>query len=61
MIAATDVRAATIVYRTIVIGGIVVAYTFGLPDLVTATMIAGMLLAWRIDRTVGIRYGLVVG
>lgn len=52
MIAATDVRAATIVYRTIVIGGIVVAYTFGLQDLVTATTIAGMLLAWRIDRTV---------
>ena len=61
MIAATDVRAATIVYRTIVIGGIVVAYTYGLSAMVWGTTMTGILLAWRIDRTVAIRDAQVVG
>ena len=61
MIAVADVRAATIVYRTIVIGGIVVAYTFGLPALVYAVGITGALLAWRIEWTLDIRDRQVVG
>lgn len=61
MIAATDVRAATIVYRTIVIGTVVIAYTYGVPALVYSATITGALLAWRIDRTVDIRHGQVVG
>lgn len=49
MIAPTDVRAARIVYRTILIGGVVIAYTFGLPELLYASVITALILKHRAD------------